>query len=249
MYLIPSLFTTANLFCGFFSVVETMRQNYTTAATLIVVAMVADILDGRIARLTRTTSAFGAAYDSLADLVSFGVAPAVLALAWGLWLRPRLGPSAAFLFVVGGATRLARYNAKQQDPRYFEGLPIPGAAGAVALAVLNLPAAVRSPRAALVLVAFVAALAVLMVSTLPYPTFKQIDLRRRWPVTAIFGIAVVFALIVFGRARILALLLAAYLLSAPYLVLSGRVRKARASAASEEGASTDAPTPAADSPA
>ena len=249
VYLVPSLFTTANAFCGFFSLVETMRQNYTTAATLIIVAMVADVLDGRIARLTGTTSAFGAAFDSLADLVSFGVAPAMLALSWGLWLRPRLGPAVAFLYLIGGATRLARFNTRAHDPRFFEGLPIPGAAGAVALAVLNAPAPVRDPRPALAACALVAGLAVLMVSTLPYPTFRQIDLRRRWPVTAIFGIATVFALLVFGRARILAGLLVVYLLSAPYLVLARRSRRAPQPAPREEGTSADGPDTTPDLPA
>ncbi len=225
IYIIPSLFTVGNIFCGFFSLVETMRGRLDNAAVLVLVAVVADMLDGRIARLTKTTSAFGEAYDSLADVVSFGTAPAVLAVQWGLWQRPKLGVAVAFLFLVAGSIRLARFNSRPHSAHHFEGLPIPAGAAAIALLVLVSPEPVQNPYFLWVVAGFVLCLSLLMVSNLPYRAFKDVDLRKRWPATTVFLIAFVFSMIVFARAKVLSLLLAAYILSAPVSVLAGLLRR------------------------
>jgi CDP-diacylglycerol--serine O-phosphatidyltransferase len=129
VYLLPSVFTLGNMFCGYACVVYSMRGEYETAAPLLAIALVLDALDGRIARLTGTESAFGVQFDSLADVISFGMAPAVLAFNWGLSSLGRLGWAAGFLFVTAGAMRLARFNIQAQaDKRYFVGMPIPAAA-------------------------------------------------------------------------------------------------------------------------
>jgi len=224
VYLLPSLFTVANMFCGFFSMVQSVRGELGAAATLILVAVVADVLDGRIARLTNTTSLFGEALDSLADVVSFGSAPALLAFTWGLWQKPRLGFAVAFLFLAAGAIRLARFNASDHDSPAFRGLPIPGGASAIALLVLVSPEPVTHTAFLPVVVVFVLATALLMVSNLPYPSFKDVDLRKRWPTTTFFLIAVVFSLLAFAPTHVLSILLAIYVLSAPVKVLGGKIR-------------------------
>src|SRR5258708_27312103 len=142
--ILPSLFTTGNLFLGFWAIVRTFHGQYAEAAPLIFWAILLDVLDGRIARMTGTTSEFGAELDSLADVVSFGVAPALLIYSWGFSSLPRVGWLVAFLFVVCGALRLARFNVQKTsvDGRYFVGLPIPAAAAPVAALVNASPAIV-----------------------------------------------------------------------------------------------------------
>ena len=223
-YLLPSLFTVANMFCGFLSVVESSRGHFERSAVLLLVAIFADVLDGRIARLTGTTTAFGEAYDSLADVVSFGVAPALLAFQWGLWEVPRIGMAVAFLFLVAGSIRLARFNVKHSDSVDFIGLPIPAGAGAIAMLVLMSPTPVTHPAFIPVVVAFVLGLSLLMVSNLPYKSFKNVNLRRKWPAPTLFLIALVFSLITLTP-HVLSLLAAVYILSAPVAVLTGRIRR------------------------
>ena len=150
MALLPSLFTLANLFCGWACVVHAMRGELATAAPFIGVAVVLDMLDGRIARMTGTTSEFGVQLDSLADLISFGMAPAVLAFQWGLMPLGRLGWAVGFLFVTAAALRLARFNIQTNtDKRYFVGLPSPAAAGLVAARCSISPTGCRPSRMAL----------------------------------------------------------------------------------------------------
>lgn len=233
VYIIPSLFTVANIFCGFFSLAQTARGRLESAAWFILAAVVADVLDGRIARLTHTTTAFGESYDSLADVISFGAAPALLAFQWGLWQKPRLGMAVAFLFLVAGSIRLARFNTTPHDDPNFRGLPIPGGASAIALLVLVSPAPVTHRMFLPIVVVFVLALAVLMVSNLPYRSFKEINLRKRWPVTSLFLIAVVFSLLAFAPTHVLATLLVVYILSAPAGVLTGGARWLRTGAVRE----------------
>src|SRR5215204_6833888 len=135
VYLLPSLFTVANLFCGYACVVYATRADFDTAALFIGVAMVLDTLDGFFARLTNSSSAFGVQLDSLADVVSFGMAPAILAFTWGLWPLQRLGWAAGFIYVTAAAMRLARFNIQTLtaiDKRYFVGMPSPAAAGVIA---------------------------------------------------------------------------------------------------------------------
>jgi len=224
IYIIPSLFTVANIFCGFLSIVAASRGQFERSAVLILVAIFADMLDGRIARLTGTTSAFGEAYDSLADVISFGVAPALLAFQWGLWAVPRVGMAVAFLFLVAGSIRLGRFSSSTHEPDHFVGLPIPAGAGAISMLVLLSPSPVTHPGFIPVVVTFVLGLSLLMVSNLPYPSFKGVNLRRKWPAPTVFLIALVFSLITLTP-HVLSVLLAIYLLSAPITVLTGRVRR------------------------
>ncbi len=134
MYLLPNLFTTGNIFFGFFSIVSTLKGEYEKAAWVLFIAMLMDVLDGRVARMTNTTSMFGVNYDSLADLVSFGVAPSLLIYKWALMPFGRVGWLVAFLFIACGALRLARFNVMvgKETSKDFTGLPIPAAAGLMA---------------------------------------------------------------------------------------------------------------------
>ena len=138
IYLLPSLFTTGNVFCGFYAFIAVFNDMFYTAAWAIVFAIIFDVLDGRVARLTNTTSEFGEQYDSLADIISFGMAPAFLAYAWVLKPYGRLGWMAAFLFLLCGALRLTRFNISQPDVKsqHFVGLPIPGAAAVIASIII-----------------------------------------------------------------------------------------------------------------
>ena len=223
-YLIPSLFTVANIFCGFLSIVASSRGQFERAAILILIAIFADVLDGRIARLTGTVTEFGEEFDSLADVTSFGVAPALLAFQWGLWEVPRVGMAVAFLFLVAGSIRLARFSAAQHDSLDFIGLPIPAGAGAVSMLVLTSPTPVTHPAFVPVVVAFVLGVSLLMVSNLPYPSFKGVNLRKKWPAPALFLIALVFSLVTLTP-HFLSVLAAIYVLSAPVRVLTRRFRR------------------------
>jgi CDP-diacylglycerol--serine O-phosphatidyltransferase len=224
IYIIPSLFTVANIFCGFYSIVESSRGHMERAALLILIAGVADVLDGRIARMTGATTPFGEVFDSLADVVSFGVAPSMLVFHWGLWQVPRQGTAVAFLFLVAGAIRLARFSTVSHDTQDFVGLPSPAGAGAIALFVLVSPTPVQHPAFIPVVACFVLGLALLMVSNLPYRSFKDLDVRRRWPVTTIFIIAVMVSLITLTP-HVLSVMAALYILSAPFNVLTGRASR------------------------
>jgi CDP-diacylglycerol--serine O-phosphatidyltransferase len=183
IFLLPSLLTTGNLFCGFFALLLTVDQRYTEAAVAVFVAMIMDMLDGRVARLMKATSQFGVEFDSLADVVSFGVAPAFLLYSFALSGLGRAAWFGAFLFVICGALRLARFNVYTgvADKRFFVGLPIPAAAGVVASTVLLLHGTElgRGPRALLAVGTYLVAL--LMVSTFRYWSFKEIDFARRRP--------------------------------------------------------------------
>jgi len=223
-YVIPSLFTVANMFCGFLSIIESTRGNFERSAVLLLVAIFADVLDGRIARLTGTTTAFGEAYDSLADVVSFGVAPALLSYQWGLSEVHRVGMTVAFLFLVAGSIRLARFNVNHHSSNDFVGLPIPAGAGAIAMLVLMSPTPVTHPAFIPVVAAFVLAVSLLMVSNLPYKSFKGVDLRRKWPAPTLFLIALVFSLVTMTP-HVLSVLAAIYILSAPVAVLTRRARR------------------------
>ena len=192
VYLLPSLFTVANLFCGYACVVYATRADFDTAALFIGVAMVLDTLDGLIARLTNTTSAFGVQLDSLADVVSFGMAPAILAFTWGLWPLKRLGWAAGFIYVTAAAMRLARFNIQSSaggDKRYFVGMPSPAAAAIPAATVFAYPWGLYDYRAALPALAMVLVPAALMVSTIRFRSFKTIDSKARRPYTVLIFVA------------------------------------------------------------
>jgi CDP-diacylglycerol--serine O-phosphatidyltransferase len=219
--ILPSLFTTGNLFLGFWAIVKAFDGNYADAAPLIAGAIVLDMLDGRIARMTGTTSEFGGELDSLADAISFGVAPALLAYRWALDDVPRVGWLAAFLFAMCGVLRLARFNVQKQvvDSRYFVGLPIPAAAGQVIAVVAFAPTSAESRLQGLFAIALVVSLAFLMVSTVRYRSFKGIDLKKRRPYIYVLGIALLFVFIAAYLEYSLLALATLYTLSGPSLYL------------------------------
>jgi CDP-diacylglycerol--serine O-phosphatidyltransferase len=191
VYLLPSLLTLGNMFCGYACIIYSMRGEFETAAPFIGFAIVLDMLDGRIARLTGTTSDFGLQFDSLADVISFGVAPAVLSFSWGLQPLGRLGWAAGFLFVSAAMMRLARFNiqAAGGDKRYFVGMPSPAAAAVPAATVYAYPWGLYDYRAALPVLIMVLVPAVLMVSTIRFRSFKTIDLQSRRPYTVLIFVA------------------------------------------------------------
>lgn len=199
IYVLPNLMTTGNLFCGFFAVIQSIKGNFLFAAYAIVVAAIFDQLDGRLARLTRSTSKFGAEYDSLCDLVSFGMAPGVLLFLWALQPFGRLGWVACFLFVACGALRLARFNVQAHvvEKNYFQGLPIPMAAGIVASSVLAFQELQLEPTGNYGLLAMTILLALVMVSNFRFRSFKDLDLKERLPFRYLIlglGVLVVVAL-------------------------------------------------------
>jgi CDP-diacylglycerol---serine O-phosphatidyltransferase len=199
LFVLPTLFTVGNLFCGYLSIWASIRGTFETAAYLVIVAAVLDALDGRIARLTNSASEFGEEYDSLADLVSFGVAPAVLAYSWGLSDFHRLGWVTSFLFVVCGSMRLARFNiqTKVVDKRYFVGLPIPAAAATIVTLVLATPDRLVSRVWMAGLLVLTVIVSYLMISTIRYRSFKDLDLRRSRPAWILPAIAVALAIFAF----------------------------------------------------
>jgi CDP-diacylglycerol--serine O-phosphatidyltransferase len=229
IYVLPSLFTVGNMLCGFAAVLHALHGQLERAGWLIILAGLLDGLDGRIARMTNSTSEFGKEYDSLADVVSFGVAPAILAYQWGLQGVGRWGWAAAFMFLVAGSVRLARFNVKAGlgDRRFFTGLPIPGGAGALTMMVLvALYFDISVPRSLSVVASvFVFLVSVLMVSTIPYRSFKEYNLRQRWPATAFFVIALVVAVIAFTPLPAMALMLSVYLVAGPVEYLLHRLRR------------------------
>ena len=193
IYLLPNLFTTGVLFCGFFAIVQAMNGRFETAAIAIYVAMVLDGLDGRIARLTHTTSEFGAQYDSLSDMVSFGAAPALVMYEWALKGMGKLGWIAAFVYCVGAALRLARFNTNIDvvDKRYFQGLPSPMAAALVAglVWVFDDFGIDRELWLSVIAWLFTMYAGITMVSNVPFYSFKEFNLKRAVP----FWVVVLFA--------------------------------------------------------
>ncbi|MDO9124075.1 MAG: CDP-diacylglycerol--serine O-phosphatidyltransferase [Deltaproteobacteria bacterium] len=197
VYILPNLFTTGNLFCGFWAIISVFQEKFYYAAVAILLASVFDILDGKVARLSGATSKFGVQYDSLADLISFGVAPALLAFSWALRPYGRFGWLAAFLFVVCGALRLARFNVMSAsgETKYFKGLPIPAAATMIALTILLYLRLIETAWVKdIVILVMIYVLAFLMVSNIRYFSFKELDLARRKPFS--FFIFIVLSMIV-----------------------------------------------------
>ena len=181
IYILPSLFTTGNVFSGFYAFIAVMNEKFYFAAVAIVLAIIFDALDGRVARLTKTTSEFGVQYDSLADVISFGMAPALLAYAWVLKPFGRLGWMAAFLFLLCGALRLARFNVTKPDTKgdSFIGLPIPAAAAVIASIVIAFEDIFQTKLDPMIMVGVVYLLAFLMVSNIKYPAFKKFEFKKR----------------------------------------------------------------------
>lgn len=212
IYILPNLMTTANLGFGFAATLLAIEQKIIMAAYAIVAASVFDLLDGRLARLTRSTSKFGAEYDSLSDLISFGMAPAILLHQWALAPFGRLGWVASFLFVACGALRLARFNVQHTviEKAYFQGLPIPMAAGIVASSVLAFKELDLSAYGNPLLLGMTFLLAIVMVSTFRYRSFKDLDFKQRLPFSYLVAGVVVLAWVAFNPEVNLFLLFLAY---------------------------------------
>lgn len=229
IYLLPNLFTTAGLFAGFYAIVAAMKGFFDAAAIAIFIAMIMDALDGRVARLTNTQSAFGAEYDSLSDLASFGVAPALVVYSWSLESLGKLGWLAAFVFAAAGALRLARFNTQvhTMDKRYFQGLPIPAAAGFIASMVwLGVEYAIPGGSIVILVALLTILVAALMVSNVRYHSFKQVDLKGKVPFVAILLVVLIFVGISLDPPKVLFLIFFCYALSGPILTL-WNLRKAR----------------------
>jgi CDP-diacylglycerol--serine O-phosphatidyltransferase len=235
IYLLPNLFTTGCLFSGFYAVVAAIDKNFDHAGLAVFVAMICDTLDGRIARLTHTESAFGKEYDSLADMVAFGLAPAIVAYQWGVVRIAEYGHSwgrfgwlACFFYAAAAALRLARFNARSAgaDKRYFEGLPSPSAAAIVA-AFVWFCSDWREPRLTGLIAAFAvtASAGALMVSSFGYPSFKQFTLDRRIRFISMVLVPITIVFIAADPPRMLLAMFGTYALSAPVLWIGRRLRR------------------------
>jgi CDP-diacylglycerol--serine O-phosphatidyltransferase len=222
VYILPNLFTSASLFAGFYSLVATLNGDFLHAAWAVIVSMFCDGADGRVARMTRTTSRFGIEYDSLADLVAFGVAPGLLVYEWALRPYGKWGWSAAFLYVICGALRLARYNVQIDNIESvtFNGLPIPVSAGMVVSTVLLFyQFGHTGPIQHLAILPVIFLLAILMVSNIKFVSFKEMELRKRKPFTACLGLVLLLVLFVNEPQIVLFTLSALYVLHGPVRTL------------------------------
>ncbi|MFO1258641.1 MAG: CDP-diacylglycerol--serine O-phosphatidyltransferase [Gammaproteobacteria bacterium] len=232
IYLLPNLFTTGSLFAGFYAIVAAMRGDFDHAAVAIFIAMILDTLDGRVARLTNTQSAFGAEYDSLSDAVSFGVAPALVVYSWGLSSLGKLGWLAAFFYTAATALRLARFNTNLavQDKRFFQGLPCPSAAGLVA-GMVWVAHEYSVPGQKLWVLAAVVTLitAILMVSNVRFYSFKELDLKGKVPFVAVLAVLGIFLFISIDPPQVLLTVFGLYVLSGPALALKHWIHKRKRS--------------------
>lgn len=229
VYLLPSLLTTSAMFSGFYGIISAINGQFVIASIAVIVAMLFDGLDGRVARLTKTQSAFGAEYDSLADMVSFGLAPALIAFLWALESMGKFGWIAAFIFVAGAALRLARFNTQvnneEQDKRFFYGLASPPAAGLVVTLVWN--ASLRGWQAEWLVLLFavvVTVCGVLMVSNIRYYNFKTMGGRKRVPFVVLPLLVLVFGVIALQPPLMLMLMAITYAISGPILEVVLRVK-------------------------
>lgn len=218
IYLLPNLLTTAGLFSGFYAVVASMNNSFEAAAVAIFVAMIFDGLDGRVARMTNTQSEFGAEYDSMADMVSFGMAPALVAYNWGLSGLGKIGWLAAFVYVAGAALRLARFNTQIgiADKRYFQGLASPAAAALVAGMVWVGVEYEASGHDYSWIVALVTGTSgVLMISNFKYNSFKELNWHGKVPFVALLLVMLIFVVVATEPALVLFMVFALYALAGP----------------------------------
>ncbi len=220
IYLLPNLLTTAALFAGFYAIVAAMKGLFDTAAIAIFIAMIADGLDGRVARMTNTSTPFGAQFDSLSDMVSFGIAPALVVYSWSLIQLGKVGWLIAFLQAAGTALRLARFNTQVQDKQFFQGLPCPSAAGVIAALVwIGASYDLNGFYLSIIAATLTVLVACLMVSTIRYSSFKSIDFKGRVP----FFTVVLFVFLITGfslyPAEILFAVFFTYVASGPVITL------------------------------
>lgn len=233
IYVLPNLCTTGSLFCGFFAVIKVLHGDFVTAAWAILLAGLFDLFDGQLARLTKAGSQFGIEYDSLVDLASFGLAPALLFYMWALKDFGRLGWITAFLFFVCGALRLARFNvqAEAEESRYFQGLPIPMSAYMLATTVIFYDRLFDSlPGKNYPILGLTVGLALLMVSTIRYRNAKELDIRRRLSFFVLVGASMAMAFIAWKPSIMMWVVSLGYILSGPteetiYLLRHGQRRQ------------------------
>ena len=238
IYILPNLITAGSLFAGFYSMVSTLNGNYSAAAVWIFISAICDGLDGKVARLTNTTSQFGVEFDSLADLVAFGVTPGLMMYAWALKPFGRLGWLAAFLFVVCGALRLARFNVQVNtvESKRFVGLPIPAAASMVASTVLlfnhfGWPSSYKK----LAILGLIYLLAFLMVSSIKFYSFKDPELIKKQPFGFLVLAVVLLIIIAAEPAVMMFIIMLCYVLSGPIGLLVGWPRRRRLEKAIHKG--------------
>lgn len=245
VYVLPNLLTAGNLCAGFYAITAAVHLQFERAAVALVVAGLLDVFDGKIARLTRSSSRFGMEFDSLADLLSFGAGPAVLVYLWALQPYGRAGWVAAFLLVACGALRLARYNvhADTVDPRWFVGLPIPAASAFLATTVLFLrePVAFGRP-VGIVIILQAYLIAFLMVSTVRYRSFKDLGMRQKRPFSFLVSAVFLFSIIALKPQATLFAMAVVYVLSGPVeAVLSSFLHRGMASAPGKSGREANLP--------
>lgn len=230
IYLLPNLFTTAALFAGFYGVLAAMNDQFEKGAIAIFVAMILDGLDGRVARLTNTQTAFGAEYDSLSDMVAFGLAPSLVIYEWSLSTLGKFGWLAAFIYTAGAALRLARFNSQLDtaDKRYFTGLPSLSAAAIIAAWVwVSVDNGLSGETTAWLALVLTAGAGLLMVSNIRYHSFKQIDFKGKVPFFAIVVVMLAFAVILSEPPLVLFASFAVYIVSGPVLAVRRRWRRRR----------------------
>ena len=223
IYLLPNLFTTAGLFAGFFAIVAAMNGQFEAAAKAVFIAMIADTLDGRVARLTNTQSAFGMEYDSLSDVVSFGIAPALVVYSWSLIILGKIGWLVAFLYTATTALRLARFNtqAASTDKSYFQGLPCPAAAGVIASLVWIGQEFALSHGIVFsgVMALLTGLLSLAMVSNIRYYSFKSFDLKGKVPFISVIVVVLLYIAIAINPPSLLFASFFGYGLSGPLFTL------------------------------
>lgn len=222
IYILPNAFTSLNLFCGFLSIVSAIDGKFEYSAIAILIAVIFDSLDGKIARATNTTSQFGIEYDSLSDLVSFGLAPSLLLYLWALKPMGRIGWLAAFLFTACGALRLARFNtmAEETPSAHFHGLPIPAAAGMVATTVLfSIKHSVFITEYPVFFLISIYALSFLMVSSVKYESFKKAELFKKMKFNVLVAVILVFVFIAQRPQLVLFGIALLYVISGPFITV------------------------------
>src|SRR3990167_1158415 len=222
IYLLPNLFTTVSLFAGFYAIVASMKGGVEIASIAIFIAAVSDSLDGRIARMTQTQTAFGAQYDSMSDEVSFGVAPALLSYSWALSQLGKIGWLAAFIFTAAVTLRLARFNTQisSVDKRYFQGLPCTAGAALVTAANWICADYHWNNSAAFIFIASVTVFtAAVMVSNVRYRSFKDLDLKNKVPFVAILALVLILVGIAIAPPQVLFAALFSYAVSGPVITL------------------------------
>ncbi len=238
VYLLPNLLTSASLFGGFYAIVASFDGQFGKAAVAIIISAVLDGLDGRVARLTGTSSKFGVEYDSLADLVAFGLAPGILIFTWALRSFGRYGWLAAFLYVVCGALRLARYNVQLTtlESKRYKGLPIPAAGVLVASTVLIFFSCGKGQEMAkhITVLVFVDLLAFLMISNVKYYSFRELNLSQRMPFRLLVGLIFLLIAIAAEPPLMLFILSFGYVISGPVTTLVDRRKRQRAKADARE---------------